>query len=55
MMSGCNNEFCYLHLRLACFCVQAVQIVECSSVKCVPWALNIAYVCHCGLEMIVFL
>ena len=52
--SSCNNKFGDFDLRLACFCVQAVHIVECIGVENCPWALGIALIFHCGLEIAVF-
>ena len=55
MMSSCNNKFGNFDLRLACFCMQAIHIVECIGVENCPWALGITLVCHCGLEIVVYL
>ena len=52
VMSHSKNKFGNFHLRLACFCMQAVHIFECVSVEVLPWALGVAYSCHCGLEII---
>ena len=54
-MSNCNNKFCDFDLRLACFCMQAVHIVECIGVENCPIALGIALICHCGLGIVDFM
>ena len=45
-MSSSINKFGNFGLRMACFCMQGVQIVEYIGVENWPWALGIALICH---------